>query len=157
MTGQLVRPDAISAHGHCIVGCGEDGPPNGDPNHGPYCERSVGSKANAVTEPSWVRTQFWCSVISPYMHGEYPTPFYDDCQKYRDGVQLTASVQGEIAVEPQQPGWQDLKFNLTPGEARQLAAQLVAAANSNDGIDQSPHLNWRLDKIADRLDMNLYR
>ena len=47
----------------------DDGPDNGDPKHGPYCERSVGGKANGVTERGWEPTQFWCTVISPYVHG----------------------------------------------------------------------------------------
>jgi hypothetical protein len=130
-TGNAKQPDTMTFAyaGRCIIGCDWDDP-EGDLVHGPYCERLVGSRANAVTEPGWERTQFWCTVISAYLQGEMSRADVRDAYEYRDGVQLTASVAGTIRPQESQPGWQAVSFNLTPAEARQLAAQLVAAADS---------------------------
>lgn len=136
----------------------ESGPPDGNPDHGPYCQRGAGSKANAVTEPGWATTQFWCSVISPYLHGTHPTSYYDDCQKkYRDGVLLTALVDGEIVVKRDPGGsWGSVQFNMTPAEARQLAARPIGAADRKDGVSQSPNLLRRLEKMADHLGVEIW-
>jgi hypothetical protein len=53
--------------------------------------------------------------------------------------------------------WQEIRFNLCAGEARQLAARLIAAADSHDGIDQSPYIRGQLEKIAAAAGVNLYR
>jgi hypothetical protein len=124
------QTETIQRWGYCIVDCGHDGPDNGDPKHGPYCERSVGGSANAVTEPGWKRVEFWCSVISPYVHGTVAKQHSRDCDQYRDGVQLMANVRDETCDETF--GWREIMFNLPAAEARQLAAQLVAAADSHD-------------------------
>ena len=126
--------ETIHLHGRCIVGCGHDGPDDGDPKHGPYCERLVGSNANGFTEPGWERVQFWAAVISPYVHGTVSIQHSRDCHQHRDGVQLTALVRDETSAETF--GWREVKFNLSAAEARQLAAQLVAAADSKDGINR---------------------
>jgi hypothetical protein len=110
-----------------------------------------------VTEPGWERTQFWCTVISAYLQGEMSRADVRDAYEYRDGVQLTASVAGTIRPQESQPGWQAVSFNLTPAEARQLAAQLVAAADSHDGIDDSHILTYKVEKIAEQLGLDLYK
>lgn len=75
----------IHIHSHCIVSCGwldlEE--------HGDYCERTVGSKATAVTQPGWTETQIWCSVISPFIRGTVPLSYNQECSRYRTGVQAT--------------------------------------------------------------------
>ncbi len=133
-TNATDQTETIHRHAYCIVGCGHDGPDNGDPKHGPYCERLVGGHANAVTEPGWERVQFWCSVISPYVHGTVSKQHSRECDQYRDGVQLVALVRDETCAEAFE--WRESKFNLSAAEARQLAAQLVAAADSRDGISR---------------------
>ena len=50
-----------------------------------------------------------------------------DCDQYRRGVQLTACIRDET-----RPGWREIKCNLSAAEERQLAAQLVATADSHD-------------------------
>jgi len=130
MTTNATDTETITYHGRCIVGCGHDGPNNGDPEHGPYCERSVGGHANGVTEPGRDRVEFWCSVISPYVHGTVSKEHARDCAQYRDGVQLAVVVRDETDTS----GRRETKFNLSAAEARSLAAQLVAAADSHDGI-----------------------
>src|SRR6478672_13171577 len=63
------------------------------------------------------------------------------------------NVDGEVTPTRTYEGarWQELKFNLTPAEARQLAAQLVAAADNHDGVGQDRHIMHRLDKIPKNL------
>jgi hypothetical protein len=64
------------------------------------------------------------------------------------------NVDGEVTPTRTYEGarWQELKFNLTPAEARQLAAQLVAAADNHDGgFGQDRHIMHRLDKIPKNL------
>lgn len=97
-------------------------------------QRMVGSNANGVTEPGWERVQFWCTVISPYIHGTVSEEHSWDCDQYRNGVQLEADVRDETCTDTF--GWREIKFNLSAAEARQLAAQLVAAADSHDGISR---------------------
>ena len=133
-TNATDKTETVHRHGYCITGCGHDGPDNGDPKHGPYCQRMVGSNANGVTEPGWERVQFWCTVISPYIHGTVSKEHSWDCDQYRNGVQLEADVRDEACTDTF--GWREIKFNLSAAEARQLAAQLVAAADSHDGISR---------------------
>jgi hypothetical protein len=135
--------DTVTREGYCIVGCGFE-----DLDHGPYCERQVGNKANAVTEPGWQQVQFWCSVIQPYIHGTVSKGHARDCDRYRDGVQLTATIRDDSSSDAYK--WRDVHYNLTPGEARQLAAQLVAAADSHDLIDRSHLLAAELDRLVAR-------
>lgn len=125
--------DTVTREGYCIVGCAHD---NVDYAHGPYCERSLGSSANGVTEPGLDDVQFWCSVIAPYIHGAVSREHARDCDQYRDGVRLVALVRDE-SCDDAGPGWREVGYNLTAGEARSLAALLVAAADSHDGINQS--------------------
>jgi hypothetical protein len=134
-TNATDNTETVHRHGHCIVGCGHDGPDNGDPRHGDYCERLVGGKSNAVTEPGWERVQFWCTVIHPYVHGTVSQAHARDCDQYRDGVQLFAEIRDESS--PDTFNWREVRYNLTTAEARQLAAQLVAAADSKDGINRA--------------------
>ncbi len=47
--------------------------------------------------------------------------------------------------------WGEPGFNLTAGEARQLAAQLVPAADSHDSPDQNSVIMRRLEKIANHV------
>lgn len=47
-------------------------------------------------------------------------------------------------------------FNLTAGEARQLAAQLVAAADSYDSVNQDDLIMRRLEKIADHVGADIW-
>ncbi|WP_283604986.1 hypothetical protein [Mycolicibacterium poriferae] len=136
--------------GHCIVGCGwREVVQDGMGEHPAYCERTGGGHAEAVTEPGWTRTQFWCSVISPYNDGLFTQEELRAADRHRDGIQLAATFEGD-PPEPVEEGsgWQRLGFNLTPGEARQLAAQLIAAADSHDQINQDDYVLRRLEKIA---------
>ncbi len=94
--------------------------------------RAHGSRANGVTEPGWDRVQFWCTVIHPYVHGTVSQAHAWDCDQNRDGVQLTACIRDESCTETL--GWREVKFNLSAAEARSLGAQVVAAADSHDGI-----------------------
>jgi hypothetical protein len=75
-----------------------------------------------------------------------------------DGVQATINVRGEdITVERESDkGWSKLRFNFTPAEARQLAAQLVAAADSYDRIEQGDYIMRRLEKIAAHLGADIF-
>jgi hypothetical protein len=140
--------ETVDYHGHRIVDCGWLEPPIEE--HGPSCERCSGSLAVAATEPNFDRTQFWCSVIHPFLHGPISRPEVRDAQRYRDGVQLTVNIWDAQSA----PDYREQLFNLTAGEARQLAAQLVAAADSHDGINESHHVLRRIDKIAKKIGLN---
>lgn len=135
--------------GHCIVDCGWAEVVRDGGEHPDFCERSVGGRATAVTEPGWTRTEFWCAVISPYNDGVFTAEDLRNRNRHRDGVQLAATFVDNLP-EPvdEGGGWRRLAFNLTPGEARQLAAQLVAAAESSDRINQDAYVMRRLEKIG---------
>lgn len=131
--------------GRCVVGCGF-----GDEDrsaHPPACERHAGGKARAVTEPDLQRAQFWAYVIHPFNHGVLSRDAVRTNDEFRDGVRLTAEIFDDAA----QFKWQEVTFNLTAGEARQLAATLIAAADSHDQIDQTHHLLNRIEKLGDTL------
>jgi hypothetical protein len=49
-----------------------------------------------------------------------------------------------------------VRFNLTPAEARQLAAQLIAAADSHDGIGQGEFILRRLEKMAGHVGADMF-
>jgi hypothetical protein len=153
MTATLNGDDPLLERaGHCIVDCGWIEAVRDGFEHGPYCERSVGNSANAVTEPGWDRTELWCTVVYAYNKGPVPRSVVRESEEYRDGVQLTAQAFGEIAVDTQrQKGWSEVRFNMSSAEARSLAAQLIAAADSHDHIDASPFITRKLNKIAEHL------
>ncbi|MAS06204.1 MAG: hypothetical protein CL534_16190 [Ahrensia sp.] len=144
--------------GTCIVGCGwREVVNDGYGEHPGYCERTGGGSAEAVTEPGWTRTQFWCSVISPYNDGLFTQDELRTANRNRDGVQLAATFNGEIPEPTEEGGdWRRLMFNLTPGEARQLAAQLVAAADSHDCINKDEYVMRRLEKIAKHVGADIW-
>jgi hypothetical protein len=123
------RAEMIDLYSHCIPEC-DWGDCEGE--HGDYCDRMQGGRANGVTEPFWVRSEFWCSVIRSYITGTVTREHFKDCERNRDGVQLSVNVFGEIPVSSPSGEYQEVKFNLTPGEARQLAATLIAAADDHD-------------------------
>jgi hypothetical protein len=128
--------ELVEQHAGCIIGCGWDGPD--DPTHPEWCERAVGGHADAVTEPRWVPTQFWTAVIRPHLRGTFSRSYSERSDRNRDGVRLTVNVASQDVTFSEDAGgpWRELGFNLTAGEARQLAAQLVAAADSHDSVNQ---------------------
>lgn len=148
----------IEQAGHCIVGCGwREAVQDGYGEHPGYCERTLGGHAEAVSEPNWTRTQFWCSVISPFNDGVFTAEELKAANRHRDGIQLAATFCGE-PPEPTLEGgdWRRLAFNLSPGEARQLAAQLIAAADSHDQINQDEYVMRRLEKIAKHVGADIW-
>jgi hypothetical protein len=148
------QDEQVSMYSHCIVDCGWL---ECDGEHGPYCESTVGGMARAVTEPGWSETQIWCSVISSYIRGTVPQSYSQDCNRYRDGVQVTIQAHGDITIDREsEDGWSKVRFNFTSAEARQLAAQLIAAADSRDHIGQDAYIMRRLEKIADHLGADIF-
>ena len=57
-------------------------------------------------------------------------------------------ARGELAVDTAEEGWSKVRVNFTVAQARQLAAQLIAAADSHDGINHDVAVMRRLEKIA---------
>jgi hypothetical protein len=49
-----------------------------------------------------------------------------------------------------------VRFNFTSAEARQLAAQLIAAADSHDRLGADAFIMRRLEKIADHLGADVF-
>jgi|tagenome__1003787_1003787.scaffolds.fasta_scaffold20507020_2 hypothetical protein len=89
-------------------------------NHGAYCERSVCSKARALTQPGWTETQICCSVISPFIRGTVPLSYKQDCEHHRRGVQASIQAHGDITIDREsEAGSSKVRFNFTPAEARQ--------------------------------------
>lgn len=119
--------DTFDCYGHHTTWCsGQDDPHDAD---SPYCEYMVGG-VEGVAEPNWIRTQVWITTIAPFTHGTFTRREYDAVQRNRRGVQL--SHQSDLGN-----GWTPETFiNLPSGEARTLAALLVAAADISDGIDR---------------------
>jgi hypothetical protein len=55
--------------------------------------------------------QFFCSVIQPYIRGTVSRAHNSlDCDRYRDGVQLTAVVRDETATDT--CGWRDVNYRV---------------------------------------------
>ena len=57
-------------------------------------------------------------------------------------------ARGELAADMAEEGWSTVRVNFTVAQARQLAAQLIAAADSHDGINHDVAVMRRLEKIA---------
>lgn len=155
-TTEQQHAERIEYHSECIVGCGMREAADEGFDHGPYCERSVGSVATGHIEPEGAATQFWTSVISPHSRGRYTAAEHEALELHRDGVQLRVETDGKFVPDELGDKWQFLLFNLTPGEARQLAAQLVAAADSHDGINGDHFVLRRLEKIASRVGADIW-
>lgn len=119
------KTDTFECYGHHTVWCS-------DPNdlHDadcPYCEYMVGG-IEGVTEPNWTRTQVWVTTIAPFTHGTFTRSEHKAVEQHRKGVQL--SHQSDTAS-----GWTaETLINLPSGEARTLAALLIAAADISDNI-----------------------
>lgn len=137
-------------HGACIVGCGWRECDDLQNIHPGFCERTVGSKASAVTEPGFHRVQFWCAAIAPYLHGKVSRKESREAYKYRDGVHLIVNTWDDG------PDYRETTYNMTSGEARQLAAQLVAAADSHDGINQGHFVLRRLEKLGKKVEADMF-
>lgn len=153
-----INGDVQEVHAGCTVACGYGADDPDWTGHPEWCERSVGSNAVGVTEPGWVDTQFWCAVVNSRLRGSYPRSYIRDSERLRDGVQLQVNVRGEDVAftEDAGGGWRELKFNLDAGQARQLAAQLIAAADSHDNLNQEAHIMRRLEKIASHVGVNIW-
>jgi hypothetical protein len=54
----------VHRHGYCILGCGHDGPNNGDPKHGPYCER-MGAAPTGSPNPGGIASSFGARSSTP--------------------------------------------------------------------------------------------
>ncbi len=121
-----IAPDAQHYHGHHTWWCSDrdEGPHDEAPVL--YCERQIGG-AEAVTEPGWNPVQLWVSTISAFLHGNYTGAEVAAEERNRSGVQLSALVRVDSE-------WVPSEFNMRSGEARTLAALLVAAADISDGI-----------------------
>jgi hypothetical protein len=149
------QDELVESYSHCIVDCGWEDLP--DDAHGDYCERTVGGCATGVTEPGWAKTQVWCSVISSYIRGTVPLPYLWDCNRYRNGIQATIQAHGDITIDSEsEEGWSKVRINFTAAEARQLAAQLVAGADSHDHITRDQFVMRRLEKIAEHVGAKIF-
>jgi hypothetical protein len=93
-----------------------------------------------------------------HLRGTYPQSYSNNSNKHRDGVRLTVNVASRDVTFSEDAGepWRELGFNLTSGEARQLAAQLTAAADSHDGVAQDAHIMRRLEKIAQHVGADIW-
>ncbi len=117
--------DLVERHGWHTTWCvGRDEPHD---ERWPYCERQIGGVDSAVTEPDWNRAQVWVSTIHAFLHGTFTTDYAAAADRNRKGVQLEFLVHDGIE-------WQTQRVNVHSGDARTLAALLVAAADVSDGI-----------------------
>lgn len=130
-------PDVINRHGHHAWWC--DGAKDGlHDDRWPYCEASIGG-ADAVTEKggvddaTWERADFHVSTISAFTHGDFDGEQLRRIERNRAGVHLHVDVWDREGRE-----YAEQSFNLTSGEARRLAAELIAGADLSDGI-----VSWR--------------
>jgi hypothetical protein len=86
-----------------------------------------------------------------------PLSYNQDCNRYRDGVQVSILAHGDITVDRESDvGWNKVPVHFTPAEARQLAAQLVAAADSHDRVCQDDYVMRRLEKIARHVGADIF-
>ena len=112
--------------GHAFWCSGRDEPHDDDQ---PYCERMVGG-VDGVAEPDWNPAQIWVHNIHPRVKGSFTPAQYKAFEKSRSGVQL-AFLDFDEKVELK---WNETLINISSGAARTLAAQLIAAADIEDGI-----------------------
>jgi hypothetical protein len=124
-------PDTKDWHGYHAVWCNLRGEPHDE--HFPFCEYQVGG-VEAVTEPGWSRSQLWVSTITSFLHGTYTPSQSAAEERNRTGVQLSCLV---YEGGDENAGWTEKSFNIRSGEARSLAAQLIAAADISEGINRT--------------------
>lgn len=121
--------DIIERHGWHAVWCeGQDEPHD---ERWPYCERMIGGVDLAITEPEWDRAQIWVSTISAFFHGTFKTGEVVAAERNRKGIQLDLLIHSGDGADN---GWDSTRINVGSGDARTLAALLVAAADLSDGV-----------------------
>lgn len=118
--------DLLDWHGHHALWCTDNDDPHDD--RAPWCERMVGG-VDAVTEPTGAKAQLWVSNIRAFIHGKFTMAEHEGLEKRRNGIQLAFLVK--LAGQ-----WDETLINVSSGDARTLAAQLIAAADINDGINR---------------------
>lgn len=121
--------DTVERHGWHATWCdGQDGPHD---ERWPYCERMIGGIDSALTEPEWDRAQIWVSTIAAFLHGTFTTDEVAAAERNRTGIQLDLLIRTGAGPDN---GWESTRINMRSGDARTLAALLVAAADLSDGI-----------------------
>ena len=121
----------LERHGYHTVWCSDSDDLHDD--RSPYCERLIGG-TDGVTEPRWAPTQLWVSTIHAFLHGTYTANEERAEEQHRVGVQLSILVHDGSE-------WVEKMINMRSGDARTLAALLVAAADINDGIAPGSRAN----------------
>lgn len=121
--------DITERHGWHAIWCeGQDEPHN---ERWPYCERMIGGIDSALTEPEWDRAQIWVSTIDAFLHGTFTTDEVAAAERNRKGIQLDLLIHTGAGADN---GWDGTRVNIRSGDARTLAALLIAAADLSDGI-----------------------
>ncbi|WP_083208397.1 hypothetical protein [Mycobacterium malmoense] len=121
--------DIVDRHGWHSIWCEGQHEPHSE--RWPYCERMIGGVNSAITEPDWNRAQVWVSVISAFLHGTFTAPYALAAERNRNGIQLDLLID---SGDGEDGGWESTRINIRSGDARTLAALLVAAADVSDGI-----------------------
>jgi hypothetical protein len=98
---------------------------------------------------------FRCVETPACLIGASRTRVYCHCTQLEDGRVDDGTTEPGFHSAPgvsldliDDHGWRELAFHMSSGEARQLAAQLVAAADSKDRVNQDDWILRRLEKIA---------
>lgn len=123
--------EVFHIYGHHTVWCTTESPEDDHDDRWPWCDRLIGG-AEGVSEPGWQRTQIWASTIAAFTRGVVTREGWAAEERNRRGVQLTFST---LTNDDGRNSWVDSSItNLSSGEARRLAAILVAAADLSDGL-----------------------
>lgn len=125
-----MRPEMIDRHGYHTAWCADYANGPHDPET-PYCELQIGG-IDAVENDGFGPVQLWVTAIRPFLHGQYAPKTIRAEERNRNGIQLTCLVRD-------QNNWVATHFNIRSGEARTLAALLIAGADILDGIDRTVH------------------
>lgn len=124
--------DVHQVHGHCAWWCqgarNGDHPDNGTPMHmhGPFCfGRQYGGHGQG---PFGEKRRIWLHPSREYFHGTQSTAQIRERNARSDySVGLFVEYDNDLGILP--------TLQLTPGEARQLAAELIEIADITSGID----------------------
>jgi hypothetical protein len=140
--------DVTNLNGWCRTFCDDDGPADGNPDHGPYClgpTRSVHAEAENTRNDG----QIYVQAAAPYLNGYFTKDIVrEHGQRQLDSyVLVRVQVDKKIVIEEWDPGHPEVSFILTTAQARSLARFTEWASDVSDRltVDENQRLARRKD------------
>ncbi|WOC12625.1 hypothetical protein [Gordonia sp. MP11Mi] len=117
----------IDVDGHCYAWCGSQQLHDRAEDHEPFC---LGRQFGGIGRgPYGEPRRLWLHEAVEHFHGRQTVA------EHRDRVRRESAAIGLFVEDEGEDGYVPTLL-LTPGEARQIAAELVALADAQTGVDR---------------------